>query len=545
MKTNMTSDMSHGQNMHKVALILFISGLVMVFAHFIFLQEQQVPGDDNWLISFDVTYTTQQPDSVLSIQPPYESENLRLVGRALNHPGLSVVQSSQNALNKRAIRLRSREPGTYHASVEFTVQVNQNPHFHNDVNKSLSTKWRQIYLADDEWLQLDNLQLEVLLTDIGFDKLSLDKLPDNIFSHIQRLPGNNSSTARMVHDILGARSVSYQEKVLLMVALCRKAGIPARMVTGLELKESESVNSVYWVEAYVNDKWRSYFPGPGYISELPNNLVAMDKYGDGIVSILNIKSKIRVRNYDLDNDIAIERVPDRLISPDNTRNEWYQVFILDRLPVDTREQLSLLMLLPLGALLCSFIRQFAGLHSYGVFTPTILALAITYADKETTFLILMITLLVVYFARPAFHHEMSRTPRLSIIFTLVAVSMVLGVSILDHFSPVTDGMLILLPIVIITSLVDRFFSAVDLLGYRTAIVRLTWTIILTLVVLPVLQLNWLGGWLLRYPESHLLTLSLLILISSYPFGKHKLPVSLGWLIEPKKKNKTDGVVDGS
>jgi len=171
-----------------------------------------------------------------------------------------------------------------------------------------------------------------------------------------------------------------------------------------------------------------------------------------------------------------------------------------------------------------------------VFTPTILALAVTYAEIETTALILIITMLLVYFGRPTFDHKMLRTPRLSIVFTLVATSMVIGVSILDYFSLASDGHLILLPIVIITSLMDSFYATVEKLGNHIAFIRLFWTILLTLMVIPVLQLDWLGEFILRYPEFHLITLSILIMISINSTAKLKLPSWLGLLREPVRKN---------
>ncbi|MDH5516648.1 MAG: transglutaminase-like domain-containing protein [Gammaproteobacteria bacterium] len=536
MKTTKTPE-KNKKAMLKIALLLFLASLLLMLGHSMFLEKLRVQGDENWLISLDITYMAEQNDSVLIIQPPYESEYLRLVGRKLSHPGLRVMHAPANSLNKRAIRLRSREAGNYPVAVEFTLQLNQTPHFHSNLSKELSTERRQYFLADNEWLQLDNTSLGVLLTEIGFDQARQERLPENIYSYVQSLPGKSTSQRRRVPDVLKTRSANQQEKALLMVALCRKAGVPARMITGLELKDDPVAASSYWVEAFVNGRWHSYHPALGYINNLPNNFVALDKYGDGIISATVNATKLPKQQLELENAILIEQIADRFISPDNTRDEWYQVFILDRLPGDTREQLSLLMLLPLGALLCGFIRQFGGLHSYGVFTPTILALAVTYSEIETTLLILLITALLVYLARPAFHHEMSRTPRLSIIFTLVSVGMVLGVSVLDHFSFATGGELILLPIVIITSLIDRFFAAVDSLSYRTAIIRLMWTLLLMLTVLPILQLSWLGGWILRYPEFHLITLSLLIMISYYPFGKHKLPKSLSWLTERDKKRE--------
>jgi len=527
-------------NMRKVAGFLFVAGILLVSIHYIFLQNQQVHSDENWLVSIDVNHKIIQPETTISIQPPYESENIRLVGRNISHPGFRVAPSLRKGVTNRGIRLRAHNPGEYQIGIEFSLQLSQTPHFRSATKKVISRKDRQFFLSDNEWLQLDNPKIEAKLIDIGLNTLEQEKLPEVIFQFVRKLSKRNSSVLRRVPDIVNSHSATHREKALLMVALCRKAGVPARVITGLELNDDPSASSVYWVEVYVNDQWLSYHPGHGFSQSLPINYLALDKYGDGIVSASTTKEKITTKEYDLNYDIMIERVPATTASPDNTRHEWYQVFMLDRLSADTREQLSLLMLLPIGALLCGLIRQFAGLHSYGVFTPTILALAFTYANIETTALILLITMALVYFGRPSFHQEMSRTPRLSIIFTLVATGMVMGVSILDYFSLAADGHIILLPIVIITSLIDRFFSTIELHGYHTAFIRLVWTIILTLIVLPVLQLKWLGAWLLRYPEAHLITLSLLIMISYYPFGKHKLPLWLKILTEPEVKMKTKG-----
>ena len=532
------SDKTNEINMRKVAIILFLVGIVLIVVHYLSLQDQQSQGDENWLINIESNHVVNTEKTIISIQPPYESRYIRLVGRNVKHPGLRIVPPLTNAIiTKRAIRLRAEKPGKFHTSVEFSLQLSKTSRFHKSDGALLSTERRQFFLADSEWLQLDDPLLAAALTDIGLNETDHERLAERIFQTIHHFSNKEPGKLRNAPTILASRSGDGRERALLMVALSRKAGIPARLITGLELKDDPSASLQYWVEVYINDKWLSYHPALGFRNYLPANYVALDKYGDGVISATLGGVAVSKKEYSLNSDIGIERTADTTLSPDNSRTEWYQIFMLDRLSSDTREQLSLLMLLPLGALLSSFIRQFIGLHSYGVFTPTILALAITYAERETTMMILAITMTLVYFGRPTFHHEMARTPRLSIIFTLVATSMVIGVSILDYFSLATDGHLILLPIVIITSLVDRFFSAVEKLGNHTAFVRLAWTLILTVITLPVLQMDWLGALILRYPELHLFTLSFLILISYFPFGKYKLPGWLGILTEPEKKSR--------
>jgi len=545
MNSRHTSENDNKRKMRRFAMALFIVGLVLIFVHYMFLRGQQVHSDENWLITLNTIHSVKQANTVISIQPPFESKNLRLVGRSVNHAGLYVVPPMRNTISKRAIRLRANKAGTYQTEMEYSLQFSLIQHFYEALPEMLTTKRRQFFLADNEWLQLDSPLLETKLVALGLNEIGQAPLVEHIFKFVSQLANYKPSAFRQVPSILASHSANHRERALLMVSLCRKAGIPARVITGIELKDDPSTSLHHWVEVYINDHWDTYHPGLGYRNSLPINFVAIDKVGDGIVSASIKGETLNAEDYTYANEIMVERQPVTIRSPDNARSEWYQILMLDRLPSDTREQLSLLMLLPIGVLLCALIRQVVGIHSYGVFTPTILALAMTYAEKETTALILIITLTLVYFGRPTFHYEMSRTPRLSIIFTLVASSMVIGVSILNYFSLAADGHLILLPIVIITSLIDRFFSTVEKLGSHTAFIRLLWTIILTVLVLPVLQLSWLGGWVLRYPESHLITLSLLIMISYYPFGKHKLPTWFGLLIEPEKKpvNKRNAIVN--
>jgi len=535
MKTSSTSKNKHMYKMRRFAIILFIAAILLISMHYLFLKGQQIHSDENWLITLDTIHTVKQAGTIISIQPPYESKNLRLIGQSVNHAGLHVVPPTRSTISKRAMRLRANQPGTYTTDIEYSVQFSEMPHFYEAITETLNTQKRQFFLADSESLQLNDPSLNAKLLEIEGNEIGKEQRVERIFKFVSKMAIRNSLSLRKVSIVLASNSASHHERSLIMVAMCRKSNIPARVITGLELKDEPSSNPDYWVEVYVNDRWVDYHPGLGYRHDLPINFVSLDKYGDGIVSGAVRGSVLNAENYSYTTDIMIERDPVSIRGFDSSRSEWYQVLMLDRLPSHTRDQLSLLMLLPIGVLLCALIRHIFGIHSYGVFTPTILALAVTYAEKETTALILIITMVLVYFGRPTFHHKMSRTPRLSIIFTLVATSMVIGVSILDYFSLASDGHLILLPIVIITSLIDSFYSTVEKLGSHTAFIRLFWTIVLTLFAVPVLQLSWVGDWILRYPESHLITLSLLITVSYYPFGAHKFPAWLGLLMEPEKK----------
>jgi len=138
--------------------------------------------------------------------------------------------------------------------------------------------------------------------------------------------------------------------------------------------------------------------------------------------------------------------------------------------------------------------------------------------------------------------KMSRSPRLTIVYTLVALSMVFSVSILEFFRINPEGYTILLPIVILANLVDYIYNTLDENGLNIAMRRLAWTIVIAFICFFLLRLDWLGHWLVSYPEYHLFTLAVSLW---FPLYQGKTCVQLkpcNWMAEPsisKKAKRTD------
>ena len=216
---------------------------------------------------------------------------------------------------------------------------------------------------------------------------------------------------------------------------------------------------------------------------------------------------------------------------------------LTRLSPASREILSALLLLPFGVLTTELIRQFAGIRTYGTFTPTLLALAITSVYWVTAVIVLLLVTVIGVGIRAAMPElNLQRTPRLAIVFTLVAISMSMVVSGMNYFDPDIDNTVTLLPLVILTMLVDRIYTVYDERGLQTAAIRLAWTMIAALVALFVLlQAHW-GAWLVAYPEIHAITLAAVIVIGLYHGPRLKDYPGFSWLKEPvrtSRDRKTD------
>ena len=197
----------------------------------------------------------------------------------------------------------------------------------------------------------------------------------------------------------------------------------------------------------------------------------------------------------------------------------------------------MLLLLPFGVLITTIFRNLLGVRSYGTFTPTLRALAAVYADWVAAVVLLVIVIALAFTGRTAMPDKLSRIPRLAIMFTFVALSMTLGISLMDYFNLAANEHMVLLPIVILTSLIDRFYSTVDEDGIKLAIRRLIWTVVIGLFCYPALTMESIGGVLLAYPETHFITIAVILLISTYK-GKQLSDFPLfSWIKEPVKKEK--------
>ena len=110
---------------------------------------------------------------------------------------------------------------------------------------------------------------------------------------------------------------------------------------------------------------------------------------------------------------------------------------------------------------------------------------------------------------------LTRLPRLAVVFTLVALAMTLAVSVMDYFYLNPMGHVVLLPIVVLTSFIDRIYTTFDDLGMRQVVIRLVGTVIVTVCCFVIFSSSVVADWIVNYPETHFITLGLVVLFSLY------------------------------
>ena len=178
--------------------------------------------------------------------------------------------------------------------------------------------------------------------------------------------------------------------------------------------------------------------------------------------------------------------------------------------------MRVLLLLPFGALITTIIRNVVGIGTFGTFSPALLAMSFIYANWQTGVAILLIVILAGTVSRTFLERlRLLAVPRLSIILTIVILCVVFGMSILYYLLPeiVTDA--VLLPMVILTMLIERFYVTTEEDGLVYTVQLAAGTLMVASLVYAILAWYKVGQFVLVYPESHLFTIAVFIVLGRY------------------------------
>jgi hypothetical protein len=178
--------------------------------------------------------------------------------------------------------------------------------------------------------------------------------------------------------------------------------------------------------------------------------------------------------------------------------------------------MMILLLLPFAALITAFMRNVIGLGTFGTFAPSLLAMSFIYADWETGLAILLVVVTAGLLGRVWLERlRLLMVPRLSIILTVVILCVVFCVSLFDFLGVTPGAQAVLLPMVILTILIERFYVTVEEDGLMYALQLAVGTVVVAALCYLVLGWDAVGAWVLTYPEVHFFTIAVFILLGRY------------------------------
>jgi len=297
-----------------------------------------------------------------------------------------------------------------------------------------------------------------------------------------------------------------------LVILLRLADFPVRKVQGFVLVESVVTQPDRWIAVWTGEKWEHIQPETG---DLYSESVCLLPLMIGETPLVNISGG-KLREV-------------RWILSKQTLSQWRTHFerierstrFLDRwslfaIPKEFQEIFRILLLVPIGVLMISVLRNIVGFPTFGIFMPVLMALAFRSTGLSYGLGIFAGVVLIGYLLRRGIDRlRLLLVPRLSFLITFVILAFTVFALIGSKFG-VREFMAVgLLPFVILSMTIERFFILIEESGALQALRTAAGSAAVAAITYKIIQIDPLQLTFFVYPELLLAIMGLLLLLGNY------------------------------
>jgi hypothetical protein len=172
------------------------------------------------------------------------------------------------------------------------------------------------------------------------------------------------------------------------------------------------------------------------------------------------------------------------------------------LPVPDRQLVEFLLLLPVAALVCAVIRNVIGLHTYGTFAPALLGLAFREVSSPVGVFVLLVVLSIGWAVRRGVTRlNLLQVPRSAVMLSVIVALLLAYILFSNARGRPVAGAIPFLPLVIVTGLVERFWTTEEEDGTGPAVRTMANTLLTSLAVFLVARLDWVRVTMTDHPEA--------------------------------------------
>lgn len=297
-----------------------------------------------------------------------------------------------------------------------------------------------------------------------------------------------------------------------LLILLKAAGLPARTVSGLLLVRGVQTSPATWVEAWDGKQWQNLDPQTGRVYSDPSMLLALTTAGTPVVQVT--KGQILDTRWSLERQVMSKwRLHFERIKRSQRLLDRWSFFSI---PEEFQNVFRILLLVPLGALMICLLRNVIGFPTFGIFMPVLLALAFRSTGLAYGIGIFTSVVLIGYTARRGIDRfRLLLVPRLSALLTLVIICFGLFALIGGKLSLRALMGVGLLPIVILTMSIERFFVLIEESGVHEALRTAAGTVAVAVITFLIIQWEPLQLTFFIYPELLFAVAGVQVLLGRY------------------------------
>jgi hypothetical protein len=307
----------------------------------------------------------------------------------------------------------------------------------------------------------------------------------------------------------GADAVDRARTATTILAAAR---IPARLVRGIRMRDRERKAEIEpWLEVHDGERWLYFNPVTGDAG-LPEDFFIWWRGDDPLLDLDGATLR--------DIGISVQTSAADPIILARQRAEVHQsgfgALSLFSLPIETQAVYSVLLAVPVGALIVVLLRNVIGVQTFGTFMPVLIALAF----RETRLIAGALLFSLMVFVGLSFRFYLERlrlllVPRLAAVLCIVVLLMV-AVSLISHQLGFETGLSVgLFPMVILTMTIERMSIVWEERGPTDAIKQGLGSLLVAAICYLVMGIGVVEHLLFVFPELLLVVLAATLLLGRY------------------------------
>jgi hypothetical protein len=297
-----------------------------------------------------------------------------------------------------------------------------------------------------------------------------------------------------------------------LLALFYAANLPARIAEGLPLEEGITGETSRWVEAWDGAEWVGVRLFTGDTIEDMDSWLPLSLGGVQAARISG--GEITDIRYSLNREVLSNwsLYFERIKRSRSLLDRWS----LFQLPEEFQRTFRILLLVPIGALMISMLRNLAGLPTFGIFMPVLMALAFRSTGISYGLGIFFGVLILGYGVR----RELDRlrlllVPRMSVLVTLIIASFTV-IALVGSKLGIREFMAVgLLPFVILSMVIERFFVLIEEAGVKEGVRTALGSALVAFLTYEIISWEALQLTFFLYPELLAAVSACQILVGQY------------------------------
>lgn len=297
-----------------------------------------------------------------------------------------------------------------------------------------------------------------------------------------------------------------------LMYLFQAAGLPARESSGLILTEGTVSAPTSWLEIWTGKRWEGLEPATGTPYPRDVNLLVIAPGEAAVTSITG--GQLRDIRWTLTKQTVS---PWRMhLEPSLHADYFLNRWSLFSLPPEFQDTFRIILLVPIGALMICFLRNVIGFPTFGIFMPVLMALAFRSTGLAYGLAIFAGVVFIGYLVRSRINAlRLLLVPRLATILTLVVICFLI-LSLIGNKFGLRNMMAVgLLPFVILTMTIERFYVLIEESGVKEALITAAGSAAVAILTFGVLQLERLQLLFFVYPEFLLAVAAFQIMLGRY------------------------------